>query len=105
MQVSLVPPHCGQAHAAGWSMRSRGRCAGSGLRTGMPLGGFAAGVTPVTLASLASALALRAAFFQLANLKFELLDLAVELLRRPTEARPPQRREPSSLFGMLPVSC
>jgi hypothetical protein len=54
------------------------------------LGGHGARLFVIAL--LAARLAFRHAFFELSDHEFELLDLAIKLLRGAAKARPPQHR-------------
>ena len=93
MRLNTVPPQPGQVQAGSWVTVSRGRCAGSGLRTGcLRWRGLAGGLgsAGVPVGRLVRGVLGGSSSFEFADQQFELLDLAVELLRGAAEPRASQ---------------
>jgi hypothetical protein len=92
MRLNTVPPQPGQVQATSWVMVSRGRCGGSGLRTGCMrsrrLTGWA-GVLSGAVARLGST----GIPFEFADQQLKLLDRVVELLGGAAETRAAQHRQ------------
>ncbi|MCE3248835.1 MAG: transposase, partial [Geminicoccaceae bacterium] len=71
--LRTTPPHLGQAQGAGWTMRSRGKCSGSGRRAGLRLD-VERGVGPAGCRDLRRRLLLGDGLLELSELELELGD-------------------------------
>ena len=93
IRLNVVPPQPAQIQAGSWVTVSRGRWAGSGVRTGCLRGSvlerLAVGLR-VRFGRAGASVFSGSILFERADQQFELLDVAIELLRGAVEPRAPQ---------------